>query len=372
MKDERAAKLARLLVEYSCEVGEGDHLQIELIDTPTWFGQELIRAAQARGAHVHLKVRQQPLQRLLVGGGNDEQLRVQAENDAALMRQMQAYIGVRGADNVSEMADVPQERMRAYETLYLKPVHFDLRVRQTRWCILRWPTPSMAQLAEMSTDAFEDFFFRVCTMDYPRMSRAMRPLVELMEKTDRVRLVAPGTDLRFSIRDIPAVPCDGKMNIPDGEVFTAPVIDSVEGRIAFNAPTIYQGKTHERVTLAFERGRIVHAEGSDTGHLESVLDSDQGARSVGEFAIGFNPHVRRPMKDILFDEKIAGSIHFTPGQAYEEADNGNRSQVHWDLVLMMDEKHGGGEIWFDDVLVRRDGEFVPEALRGLNPDALTA
>jgi aminopeptidase len=228
----------------------------------------------------------------------------------------------------------------------------------------------MAQLAQMSTEAFEDFYFRVCTMDYSRMAVAMRPLVDLMQRTDRVRLVAPGTDLGFSIRDIPAIPCDGKMNIPDGEVFTAPVRDSVEGVIAFNAPTIYQGVSHEGVTLHFERGRIVKSSSSNPGHLEQVLDSDEGARSVGEFAIGFNPHVRRPMKDILFDEKIAGSIHFTPGQAYEEADNGNRSQIHWDLVLMMDPEHGGGEVWFDDTLVRKDGEFVLDELRSLNPAAL--
>jgi aminopeptidase len=191
-----------------------------------------------------------------------------------------------------------------------------------------------------------------------------------MERTDRVRLVAPGTDLAFSIAGIPAVPCDGKLNIPDGEVFTAPVRDSVEGTIRFNAATIYQGHVHENVALRFEKGRVVEASSSDPEHLEAVLDSDEGARYVGEFAIGFHPHIRRPMKDILFDEKIAGSIHFTPGQAYDEAYNGNDSQVHWDLVLMMDEKAGGGEVWFDGELIRKDGRFVVPALEGLNPEKL--
>jgi len=202
------------------------------------------------------------------------------------------------------------------------------------------------------------------------MSRAMVPLQDLMMSTDRVRLVAPGTDLRFSIKRIPAVLCDGHRNIPDGEVYTAPVRDSVEGTIHYNAPTLYRGVTHEDVRFRFESGKIVEASSSQTDALERVLASDEGARFVGEFAIGFNPEITAPMKDILFDEKIAGSIHFTPGQAYAEADNGNRSQVHWDLVLMMDPAHGGGEVWFDDVLVRRDGRFLLPALEGLNPENL--
>jgi aminopeptidase len=202
------------------------------------------------------------------------------------------------------------------------------------------------------------------------MSRAMQPLKVLMEATDRVRLVAPGTDLRFSIQGIPAVPCDGKLNIPDGEVFTAPVRDSVEGTIRFNAATLYQGVTHDNVALSFEGGRVVEASSSASEHLERVLDTDEGARHVGEFAIGFHPHIRRPMKDILFDEKIAGSIHFTPGQAYDEAYNGNDSEIHWDLVLMMDEASGGGEVWFDDRLIRQDGLFVVDELLDLNPDRL--
>jgi aminopeptidase len=228
----------------------------------------------------------------------------------------------------------------------------------------------MAQLAQMSTAAFEDFYFRVCTMDYGRMARAMAPLKELMEATDRVRLVAEGTDLAFSIAGIPAVPCDGKLNIPDGEVFTAPVRDSVEGTIQFNAPTIYDGVTHETVRLEFAGGKVVGATSSETDHLNRVLDTDEGARYVGEFAIGFNPHITRPMKDILFDEKIAGSIHFTPGNAYDEAFNGNRSQVHWDLVLRMDPAVGGGEVWFDDRLIRKDGRFVVPELEDLNPERL--
>jgi aminopeptidase len=225
----------------------------------------------------------------------------------------------------------------------------------------------MAQQANRSTEAFEDFFFNVCTMDYARMAKAMRPLAARMERCDRVHIIGPGTDLSFSIQGIPAIPCDGKLNIPDGEVFTAPVRDSVNGTVQFNARTIYQGTVHDNVRLEFQRGKVIKAASSNTEHLNKVLDSDDGARYVGEFAIGFNPYVTEPMLDILFDEKIAGSFHFTPGQAYEEADNGNRSMIHWDLVCLQDEAHGGGEIYFDGQLIRRNGLFVVEELEPLNP-----
>ena len=311
-----------------------------------------------------------PVTRELMLHATPEQMGLLADGEEAVMRGVDAYIGLRGGDNVSELADVPAEKMEIYESTLWKRVHQEIRVARTRWVVTRWPSPSMAQLARQSTAAFEEFFFRVCTLDYAALSQAMRPLKALMERTDRVRLVAPGTDLRFSIRGIPAVLCDGHRNIPDGEVYTAPVRDSVEGEITYNAPSLYRGVTHENVRFVFRQGRIVEAASSAQAALDRLLDSDAGARYVGEFALGLNPHITEPMKDILFDEKIGGSIHFTPGQAYAVADNGNRSQIHWDLVLMMDPAHGGGEVWFDDVLVRKDGRFVIEELAGLNPERL--
>jgi aminopeptidase len=370
MTDPRHTRLAELLIGYSCEVKEGENVLIEAIDVPQRFVAELVRVCAEAGGRPFVTLKSQAVWRALMRHGSEAQMKLIGEVEAHRMGEMDCYVGLRGNPNISEWADVPGDRMRLYEGWYWKPVHQDIRVKKTRWVVLRWPNPSMAQLAQMSTEAFEDFYFDVCTLDYAKMSRAMQPLKERMERTDRVRLVAPGTDLAFSIAGIPAVPCDGKLNIPDGEVFTAPVRDSVEGTIRFNASTIYQGHVHENVELRFEKGRVVEASSSDREHLEEVLDSDEGARYVGEFAIGFHPRIRRPMKDILFDEKIAGSIHFTPGQAYDEAYNGNDSQVHWDLVLMMDEKAGGGEVWFDGELIRKDGRFVVPALEGLNPENL--
>ena len=254
-------------------------------------------------------------------------------------------------------------------TLYSKVLRtvLNYRVNKTRWVVLRWPTPSMAQAANRSTEAFENFYFDVCTMDYRKMARAMVPLARRMKKADRVHLKAPGTDLTFSIKGIGAQPCVGLRNIPDGEVFSCPVKNSVNGVIQFNAPTIYSGTRFEHVQLEFTQGKIVKATSSDTKRLNEILDTDAGARYVGEFSLGFNPYIQDPMCDILFDEKIAGSLHLTPGQAYEVCDNGNRSAVHWDMVLIQRPEWGGGEVWFDGELVRKDGLFVPKELKALNP-----
>lgn len=372
MSDPRHTELARTLIRYSCDLQPDEHLLIEAVDVPNEFTCELIKQARAVGGHPNVFLKSKSVMRRLLMDPSDEQLEAMARTEETAMKQADAYIGMRGSPNVSELSDVPGDAMDRFEKKIWQRVHTDIRVAKTKWVVLRWPTPSMAQLAGQSTESFEDFYFRVCTMDYGLMSEALKPLLALVEQTDRVRIVSPGTDLSFSIDGIPAQPCDGKRNIPDGEVYTAPVRDSINGTIQYNAPTLYQGVSHENVRFVFENGKIIEATSTNPEHLNRVLDSDEGARYIGEFAIGFNPHILEPMRDILFDEKIAGSIHLTPGNAYDVAFNGNRSQVHWDLVLIQRPEYGGGELWFDDVLVRKDGLFVLPDLEGLNPDRLLA
>jgi aminopeptidase len=292
------------------------------------------------------------------------------ELEANRMRQADAYIGVRGSHNISELSDVPEEGMRRYQQYWWEPVHIKIRVPETKWVVLRYPNASMAQLSKMSTEAFEDFYFDVCTLDYGKMSSAMDALKLRMEQADQVHLKGPGTDLRFSIKGIGAVKCAGLRNIPDGEVYSAPVRDSVEGVISYNAPSIYHGITFTDIKFEFKKGKIVKAMADKTEKLNEILDTDEGARYVGEFALGLNPYILNPMLDILFDEKISGSFHFTPGQAYEATDNGNSSKVHWDLVSIQRPEYGGGEIYFDGELIRRDGLFVPDDLLPLNPENL--
>ncbi len=371
MIDPRIDKLADLLVNYSCAVKPGEKILIEAIDVPHVFAGALARKAAAAGAAPLVMLKSNEVNRALMHCGSPLQWQTIAEVERFQMEKVQCYIGARGSHNVSELSDVPADGQKLYEQTVWKTVHQEIRVKKTRWVVLRWPTPAMAQMAEMSTEAFEDFYFNVCTLDYSKMSRAMQPLKAYMERTETVHLKGPGdTDLRFSIKGIPAICCDGRVNIPDGEVFTAPVRDSVNGVIHFNCPTIYRGTTHNDIRLVFRDGRIVEASSTATARLNEVLDSDAGARYVGEFAIGFNPYCTRPMKDILFDEKIAGSIHFTPGACYDEASNGNKSGIHWDMVMLQTPEVGGGEIFFDGKLVRKDGRFVVPELEGLNPERL--
>ena len=368
MQDPRFDKLARLLAEFSTELRPGDRVLIETFDAPPEMTVALIRAARARGATPFVQLHQARVARELQLHADAAQYKLLAGLELERMRKMDAYIAVRGSHNVAEMSDIPAEKSKLVAR-EMKPV-LDHRVGKTRWCVLRWPTSAMAQQAGMSTEQFEDFYFKVCTLDYAKMQPGMAALVERMQRTDRVEIKGSGTDLRFSIKGIPAIACGGKHNIPDGEVFTAPVRDSVQGFITYNAPSIYQGTPFDSIRLEFADGRIVNATCNNTKRLNEILDSDEGARYVGEFALGFNPHILHPMRDILFDEKIAGSFHFTPGQAYESTDNGNRSQVHWDMIGIQREDCGGGSLFFDGELVRENGRFVPEALQALNPENL--
>jgi aminopeptidase len=364
MHDERFDKLAKLLVEYSIRLRRKETVLIEAFDIPDEMTVALIRAVRKAGGVPFAQVYHARVNRALALEASDRQLNLMTSHELARMKKMNAYIAVRGSHNITELADVPPDKMKLIGKK-MRPVQ-DQRVKRTKWVVLRWPSPSMAQLAGVSTEAFEDFYFDVCTLDYRKLLPGMKTLKRLMEKTDRVEIKGPGIDLSFSIKGIPAVICGGDRNIPDGEVFTAPVKDSVEGQITFNAPSIYQGTAFDGIQLEFQRGKIVSASSNETEKLSKILDSDPGARYIGEFSLGFNPRVFQPMRDILFDEKIAGSFHFTPGQAYEEADNGNRSQVHWDMVSIQRPDYGGGEIYFDGKLIRKNGQFLPKQLRSLN------
>jgi aminopeptidase len=365
MTDPRYTKLARLLVDYSTQLKKGDRVLLDMIDVPDEFSIELMRAARVAGATPVIEVRHPRINREMLRATDPQHARLIRDLELFRMKKVQAYIAVRGSSNATENADVASDRMALYSRI-TRPL-LNYRVSKTRWCVLRWPTPSMAQAAGMSTEAFEDLYFDVCTLDYRKMARAMGPLERRMKKADRVHVKGPGTDLAFSIKGIGAQMCKGDRNIPDGEVFSCPVKDSINGRIQFNTPTLYSGMKFENVCLEFKDGKIVKAVSNNTRRLNEILGTDPGARYTGEFSLGFNPYILKPMCDILFDEKIAGSLHLTPGQAYDECDNGNHSAVHWDMVLIQRPEWGGGEIWFDGELIRKNGMFLPQDLKPLNP-----
>lgn len=367
--DSRIKKLSELLTGYSCRLAAGEKVLIDYEGEETKpLVKQLIKDAYKLGAKPYVNHRDSTVLREILLGADEEQMEFYNDYQLYQMKGMDAYIAIRGNANISELADVPPEKLNMYYRM-TQPT-LDWRVNKTKWVILRYPNASMAQLAGKSQEAFEDFYFDVCTLDYQKMSDAMDVLVDLMNRTDKVHLVGPDTDLTFSIKGLPAIKCAGECNIPDGEVYTAPVKESMNGYIAYNTCSEEQGFTFDNIRFQIENGKIIEATANNTERINQLLDTDEGARYFGEFAIGVNPFVLNPMKDTLFDEKICGSFHLTPGMAYEDADNGNKSAVHWDLVMIQRPEYGGGEIWFDDVLIRKDGLFVIDELKCLNPENL--
>ncbi|MFA5449453.1 MAG: aminopeptidase [Clostridia bacterium] len=370
MTDPRQRKLANILINYSCSLQKGEKILIEAFGVDHEFVTALVEEAYAAGGLPFVQINDNRIRRTLLRGISRELAETMCKYDAFRMSEMNAYIGVRGGNNCYELRDVDGELMQIYDKYYSHPVHHELRVKKTKWVVLRYPTEGMAELAKMSTAAFEDFYFDVCTLDYRKMDKAMDSLAELINRTDKVRITAKDTDLTFSIKGIGSEKCSGLRNIPDGEIYTAPIRDSVNGVISYNVPSIEKGIEFKDVRLEFKNGKIIKATANYTEAANKIFDTDEGARYVGEFAIGVNPFINNPMGDILFDEKIAGSIHFTPGACYDECYNGNISAIHWDLVLIQTPEYGGGEIYFDDVLIRKDGRFVLPQLLCLNPENL--
>ena len=370
MIDQRIDRIADILINHCCKLQPGERVYIETSDTPSDVICSLIEKTAEAGGIPFARTTISRVGRSLCMHASIEQMKIMSRCDLELVKEAQYCISIAGSENTAEYSDVPDEKMHIFLEHWCSP-GTDYRLKHTKRVSIRWPTPSMAQLAEMSTEAFEDFYFDACILDYGKMARAAEPLKERMMKSDIVSIQGPlDTDITFSIKGIPAMICAGERNLPDGEIFTAPVRDSVNGIIHFNTGTIYHGKSFDDVRLVFKGGKVVEATSSNTSALNDILDTDEGARYVGEFSFGFNPRINQVMRDFLFDEKIAGSIHLTPGQAYEEADNGNRSSIHWDMVMIQTPEFGGGKIYFDDELIRENGRFVPDYLQCLNPENL--
>ena len=366
MKDPRVNRFAEILVDYSTRVRKGD---VVLINAAGFEAAPLVKELYdlclKRGAkYVEYAFSVPEIDRVFYDMATKKQLAHFPQHKLDFYKTLTVYIGIAAGNNAMVMANAPQEAMVAYQKV-TKPL-IDQRVKHTRWVVTRYPTHASAQEAKMSLEEYEEYLFSACCIDWAKESRKQDKLKKLIDKTDRVRVVAPDTDLSFSIKGLPGIKCDGRMNMPDGEVFSAPVRDSVEGYITYNCPSIYQGKEFNGVRFEFSGGKIIMAaaEAGMNDALNKILDTDEGARYIGEFALGINPGIHQPMRNVLFDEKIFGSIHFTPGQAYDECDNGNRSAVHWDLVRVLTD---GGEIWFDDVLIQKNGVFVHKNLLELNP-----
>ena len=371
MSDVKCNKLASVLLNHSVKLQKGERILIEMLGTDcTDLAIELIRQAKDIGAIPLFNIIDYKVLKEMLINCNEEQIKTYAKYDLIKMKEADAYIGIRSA-NPKDLDGIPKENMEIYNRLYQTPVHFEERVKNTKWCILRYPNESMAKMAKMSLEEFTEFFFKVCTINYSKMEKAMQPLKELLSKTDKVHILGNGTDLTFSVKGIEAEKYYGTFNIPDGEVASCPTKYSSNGYITYNTETTYNGITFKNIYFELKDGKIINAKAGDkTKELNEILDTDEGARYIGEFALGLNPYINNTMGDTLFDEKVAGSFHFTPGTALEESDNGNRSNIHWDIVCIQTPEFGGGEIYFDDVLIRKDGRFVLKELENLNPENL--
>jgi len=357
--------LATLILEHSTEVQKGENVMVQLIGlNGIGLLRALVEQIREKEAHPFVQIEDTETQRLLVQNGDVEFWKNQAAVDQLpLMKQMDAFIGIRASENIYENSRASKEANKAYSEHFLTPVHFNERVNNTKWCIMRYPSAAFAMNAKMPTREFTKFYYDACLVDYAKLKKAMEPLEARLRKTDMIRLKGEGTDISFSVKGQNWIPCYGERNIPDGELFTSPVRDSVNGFITY-APSVYQGKPFEFVKLVVENGVVVDFDSSNNEALKDILDTDEGARRFGEFSFGTNPVIESPMYDILFDEKIYGSNHLTLGNDYEIAPNGNESAIHWDLVCI------GPDVYLDGELIRKGRKFVVDDLKVLNPDQL--
>ena len=371
MLNSKNKELASILLNHSVKLQKGEKILIEMIGTDCVpLASELIKQAKDIGAIPLFNIINYKILKEILLNCNEEQINAYAKYDLIKMKDVDSYIGIRSA-NPKELEGISKESMEIFNRLYQNPIHFEERVKNTKWCILRYPNESMAKMANMSLEKFTEFFYNVCTANYSRMEKAMQPLKELLSKTDKIHILGNGTDLTFSVKGITAEKYYGTFNIPDGEVASCPTKYSANGYITYNTETTYNGITFKNIYFELKNGKIIKAKAGDkTKELNEILDTDEGARYIGEFALGLNPYITNTIGDTLFDEKVAGSFHFTPGTSLDESDNGNRSSIHWDIVCIQTPEFGGGEIYFDDVLVRKDGKFVLDELKGLNPENL--
>ena len=366
-KEEIVKKVAKYLIKKSVRLQKGENLLIDIININSMpLVYALIDEAREKEANVYTNIVDKKLLAKQLKNTNIDEIKTWADYDEYRMKKMDAYIGITSLTNKYDMKNVSSDLLNMYAAEYTYKVHLKERVDNTKWCILNYPTELLAESSEMDDDEFFEFWGKANTMEFESSLEDLKKLEELLNNTDRVRIIGKDTDLTFSIKDIPAVSCTGTHNLPDGEIFTAPVRDSVNGHIKYNTKTMYNGVEFENIFFRFEDGRIVEAYSDiNNDKLEDILNIDEGARHIGEFAIGLNKEITRPIQNTLYDEKIAGSFHFTPGATYFETDNGNESKIHWDIVYL-EKEDDESKMYFDDVLIREKGQFVIDELKSLN------
>lgn len=371
MREQQLHNIAKNIIDNSIKLKENENILIELYGTHGKpLALEVMKYAANIGARAYFNIIDYDMIRIMLDNADENYMKTYGICDLERMKQMDAYLAIKSVDNPNVLKGVPSENMTLYNKCYTLPVHLEERVKNTKWCLVNYPNEYLAKNSNVTLKEYIDLYYKVCTLDYNKLSNAMDKLVELMKKTDKVKIIGKGTDIEFSIKGIDVEKYYGTYNLPDGEVATAPVKESINGYITYNTKTSYNGIQFNNIKLVFKGGKIVETYADNNEELEKILDTDEGARYIGEFALGLNPYITKIMGDILFDEKIYGSFHLTPGTSVDGFDNGNRSAIHCDLVCIQTKDYGGGEIYFDDILIRKDGEFVLEELKCLNKENL--
>jgi aminopeptidase len=357
MFDQRWSQLGEILVTYSTRTRAGDRLLITMMELETFpLTLAVYEHAVRAGAFPQVQFASAYFERVLLTHGTADLIARVPDLEHSGMEWADAYVGLRGARNPHELAGIPTERLAAHKRAL--GVVSALRNEQTRWVLVRVPNESFAQAAGMSLETATDFFFNAALLDWEEESRRYRRIRDLFQAAARVRIVGPGTDLAFSTAGRTYAVGDGHINVPDGEVYTAPVDDSAEGVIAFEYPGIYAGRSIEGIRLELRAGEVVAATAeSGEEFLQQILALDEGARRIGEFGVGVNDSIDRFVGDILFDEKIGGTIHLALGRAYAECGGTNQSALHWDLVKDLRPE---GAIELDGRRVFENGRFLIE------------
>ena len=362
---ERIEKLAKIIVNHSLKVKENDRVLISYDGIESMpLVKAIMKEVISNNGIVDTDYNNQDIDNYIRENLNEKRIETKTNKLKYQVENFDSFVHI--CYRKSDYYDKNMNKDMKKKITEATQPYREIRVNERRWVLLNYPSIVDAFKAHMTPEEFYNFSLDAMTIDYEKMYQDTLPLKELMEKTDKVRIIGPNTDISFSIKGLPAIICAGESNIPDGECFTAPVKNSVNGTITYNVPSPYHGEIFEHVSLTFKDGKIVEARSNNNEKLKEIFETDEGARYVGEFSLGFNPMIKTPMGDILFDEKIAGSLHFTPGCCYDECPNGNKSGIHWDLVLIQREEYGGGEIYFDDVLIRKNGLFVLPELKSLN------
>ncbi|MBI5971334.1 MAG: aminopeptidase [Deltaproteobacteria bacterium] len=355
MSDPRVEKLAKILVRHSARVKKGDRV---LISASSELAKPLVlevyKEVMKAGAHPTASIAFEETSNIFYDYANDDQIRNFPKTKLFEAKNIDCAITIRAASNKKALSNVDPKRIAARSKV-IRPIS-EVIVNETRWVLCNFPTNALAQEADMSLEEYERFLYNATNIDWMAVRRKEEKLKNAMDRAKEIHIVGKDTDLKISIKGRKAIPCCGERNMPDGEVFLSPVEDSAEGHIFYEMPAIYQGREVTGIRLRFSKGRVVDAVADkNEKFLITMLDTDKGARYLGEVGIGVNYGIQKFSKDILFDEKIGGTVHLAVGRSYEEAGGKNVSAIHWDMIKDL---RKGGAILLDGRTIQKNGKFL--------------